>query len=153
MKNRWHVRRVLVGLLVALLVVPACGKKGDPIPPRLKAKPEQQRIADLTVASIPEGILLRWSLPGADVRTEGFRILRSETPASEACPGCPQDYRILVVLKTGDALLVREGASQFRYTDIAVKEGHFYSYQVSVCDSQGQCGGVSKPAQLIREKR
>ena len=154
MKNKWHVRGVLVGLMVALLAVPACGRKGDPIPPRLmKAKPQQQRIADLTVASIPEGMLLRWSLPGTDVRTEGFRIFRSETPASEACPGCPQDYRILVVLKTGDELLVREGTSQFRYTDTKTKEGHFYSYQVSVCDSQGQCGEASKPAQQIREKR
>jgi len=153
MKNRWHIRGVLVGLLVVLLMVPACGKKGDPIPPRLKAKPEQQRVADLTAASIPEGMLLRWSLPETDMLTKGFRILRSETPASEACPGCPQDYRMLVMLKTGDALLVREGTSQFRYTDKNVKEGHFYSYQISVCDPQGQCGEVSRPAQQIREKR
>jgi len=154
MKNGWFMRGGLIGLVVAVLVFPGCGKKGDPIPFPVQVKSTQQRIADLSVASIPEGMLLRWSMPGTDTKTDGFRIFRSETAAAEACPGCPQDYRLLIMLQGGDQRLVRDGATGgFRYVDMTVKEDHFYSYQVSACDPRGQCVEPSKPAQQIREKR
>jgi hypothetical protein len=142
---------VLGGLLFGVLLCGGCGKKGDPIPPRLILPPA---IADLTADSIAEGILLGWSATGTDGRIDHFQILRSEAAADQACPGCPQDYRPFATLKGADQTLQREGGKGlFRYVDAAVAAGRFYSYRVSACDSQGRCGEPSAPAQRFREKR
>jgi hypothetical protein len=141
---------ILGGFLFGVLAAAGCGKKADPIPPKLILPPV---IADLSADSIAEGILLGWSAPGPDGRIDHFRILRSEVAADQACPGCPQDYRPLATLKVADQTLRREGVKGFRYVDAAVAVGRFYSYRVSACDSRGHCGEPSAPAQRLREKR
>ena len=140
----------LWGILFGVLICAGCGKKADPIPPRLILPPA---IADLSADSVAEGILLSWSAPGTDGRIDHFRILRSDVAAEQACPGCPQDYRPLVTLKVADQTLRREGIKGFRYIDADVTVGRFYSYRVSACDSRGHCGEPSAPAQRLREKR
>ena len=142
--------RILCGVLFGVLLYAGCGMKTDPIPPRLVLPPA---IADLTADSVAEGILLGWSAPGPIGRIDHFRILRGETAADQACPGCPQEYRPLATPKVADPTLRREGERVFRYVDAAVTAGRFYSYRVSACDSQGHCGGPSAPAQRLREKR
>ena len=70
---------LLTGLILMILVFAGCGKKGDPIPPRIKLPV----VTDLAAASLPEGILLGWSL---GVRPDGigrFKILRSVTIRGE----------------------------------------------------------------------
>ena len=141
---------VLGGLLFGVLLCAGCGKKTDPIPPRLILPPA---IADLTADSIAEGIQLGWSATGTDGRIDHFRILRSEAAAEQACPGCPQDYRPFATLKAADRNLLREGGKGFRYVDAAVVAGRFYSYRVSACDSRGLCSEPSAPAQRFRERR
>ena len=141
---------VLGGVLFVALAAAGCGKKADPIPPRLILPPA---IADLSADSIEEGILLGWSAPGPEGRIDHFRILRSEAAADQACPGCPQDYRPFATLKVADQNLRREEGKGFRYLDEAVTVGRFYSYRVSACDSRGYCGEPSAPAQRLREKR
>ena len=150
LKRRWIFRWALAGLLFVALAAAGCGKKTNPIPPRLILPPA---IADLSADSIAEGILLGWSAPGPIGRIDHFRILRSDTAADQACPGCPQDYRPFATLKVADQYLRREGEKGFRYVDAAVAAGRFYSYRVSACDSQGHCGEPSAPAQRLREKR
>jgi len=141
---------ILGGFLFVALAVAGCGKKTNPIPPRLILPPA---IADLSADSVAEGILLRWSAPGPKGRIAHFRILRSGEAADQACPGCPQEYRPLAMLKVADQTLRREEGNGFQYLDTAVAAGHFYSYRISACDSQGHCGEPSAPAQRLREKR
>lgn len=138
---------VLAGLLFIVLVAGGCGKKGDPIPPRLILP---SPIADLTADSVAEGILLAWSMPGDIGRIDHFRIIRGETAADQACPGCPQEYRPLASPKVADQRLQRTGERMFRYVDAEVTTGRFYSYRVSACDSQGHCGEWSAPAQRFQ---
>ena len=102
---------ILGGFLFVALVVAGCGKKTNPIPPRLILPPA---IADLSADSVAEGILLRWSVPGPKGRIDHFRILRSEAAADQACPGCPQDYRPLAMLKVADQTLRREEGNGFQ---------------------------------------
>ncbi len=139
---------ILVGFLFGVLLCAGCGKKTNPIPPRLILP---SAIADLSADSIAEGILLGWSASGPIERIDHFRILRSEAAADQACPGCPQDYRPFATLKVADQTLRREGEKGFRYVDAAVAAGRFYSYRVSACDSQGRCGAPSAPAGLFKK--
>jgi len=141
--------RVLMGVLFSILLCAGCGKKGDPIPPRLIPPPE---IADLTADSVAEGIMLGWSASGPIGRIDHFRIIRSEVAADQACPGCPQEYRPFATPKVGDQALRRGGERVFRYLDGTVTAGRFYSYRVSACDFRGHCGELSAPAQRLREK-
>lgn len=150
LKRRRMLCGVLGGVMFGVLLCAGCGKKGDPIPPKLILPPA---IADLTADSVAEGILLAWSASGPIGRIDHFRILRGEAAADQACPGCPQEYRPLATPKVADPTLRREGERVFRYVDTAVAADRFYSYRVSACDSRGHCGEPSAPAQRLREKR
>jgi hypothetical protein len=137
---------LLTGLLLTMIFT-GCGKKGDPIPPQVKLP----IVTGLAVASLPEGIVLSWSL---DARTEGFggfKILRSVmSRGDEACPGCPQDYRPFKELALADGSLRRQGATGFRYIDTDVRGGRFYSYRIAVCNPVGSCGEASNEAGMIQ---
>jgi hypothetical protein len=141
---------VLGGVLSGVLFFAGCGKKGDPVPPRLMLP---QSIAGLAADYVAEGILLGWSAPGPISGIDHFRIVRSETPADQACPGCPQEYRLLATPKVNDPALRRPGEGTFGYLDTAVTADRFYSYRVSACDSRGRCGEPSAPANRLRERR
>jgi hypothetical protein len=150
-------RRMLCGVLGSLLfcvllcvlLCAGCGKKADPIPPKMILPPG---ITDLTADSVTEGIKLGWSVSGTIERIDHFRIIRSEAAADQACAGCPQDYKPFVTLKVTDQNLRREREKRFRYVDATVAAGRFYSYRISACDSQGFCGEPSAPAQCLRGK-
>jgi hypothetical protein len=147
-------RRIFCGffcvVLFGVLLCAGCGKKGDPIPPRLILPPA---IAGLTADSVAEGLMLGWSAPGPLERIDHFRILRSDAVADQTCPGCPQEYRPLATPKVNDQALRRTGEGMFGYLDEAVTAGRFYSYRVSACDSRGRCGEPSAPANRLRERR
>ena len=120
------------------------------MPPQIKLP----TIGDLGIASAPEGIRLSWSLAGPHDGIGGFKILRSMTiRGNEACPGCPQSYSPFGSVPIGDGRLRREGAEGFRYVDIDVREGSFYSYRIAVCDRAEHCGEPSNDAGMIHASR
>lgn len=140
---------VIGGVLSGLLFFAGCGKKGDPIPPRLTLPPA---ITGLTADSVAEGIRLKWSASGPIGGIDHFRIVRGEASADQACPGCPQDYRPLATPKAKDQALRRAGEGAYGYVDTAVMTDRFYSYRVSACDSRGHCGEPSAPAGLLKKQ-
>ncbi len=137
----------LACLLMVGLIFAGCGKKGDPMPPRIKLP----IVADLAAASLPEGIALGWSLGESTDGIGKFKILRSVTSnGQEACPACPQDYRPFRELLLSDGRLRREGATGFRYIDTDVTAGSFYSYRIVICNRGGYCGEASNESGTIR---
>jgi hypothetical protein len=150
LSRRSFSRCTLAALLLVAVAAAGCGKKGDPIPPRFIPPPP---IAGLAADSVAEGILLGWSMPGPIGGIDHFRIVRSEIPAEQACPGCPQEYRPLATPKVNDPALRRTGEGTFGYLDSAVSGDRFYSYRVSACDPRSHCGEPSAPANRLRERR
>lgn len=132
-------------LAIFALILPACGKKGDPMPPKVN----MPTVADLGATSGREGILLAWSLNGPTEGVAGFKLVRSEiVEGSEVCPGCPQVYRPYVTVPIADERLQREGEKGFRYLDADVKTGSYYFYRISACDRSGHCGDASREAAM-----
>jgi hypothetical protein len=151
LNHRWACHGAALAALVFVAMTAAgCGKKADPISPQIIRPPA---ITGLAADSVAEGILLVWSAAGPIERIDHFRILRGEAAADDVCPGCPQEYRPLATPKIADQKIQRAGEGVFRYVDGTVTAGRFYSYRVSACDSKGQCGEPSVPAQRLLEKR
>ncbi len=138
---------ILTGIFVALLLCWGCGKKGNPIPPRIVPPPA---VGDLAVLSTERGIVLSWSLPESRRQIGSFRISRT-TPveAGEACPGCPQDYRPLRTLSLGDERLRREGERGFSHLDADVLVSHYYAYRVVAGGPAGICRAPANEAGLV----
>jgi len=150
LKRRLILCGVLGSFLFGFLLCAGCGKKADPIPPKLIRPPT---ITDFSAASFEEGILLNWSASGPIGLIADFRIFRSEEAADRACPGCPQEYQPLVTLKIADQKILSGLANAFHYMDATVAEGRSYSYRISACDSRGYCGDPSSPIQRLRKKQ
>lgn len=139
-------RRLWIALVALLPMYGGCGLKSDPIPPRMKTP---AAIADLTVESSRLGVLLSWSVDPRE-SMGAIRILRTEpVRQSEACPGCPQEYRPLRTVPFADPGLRSEAGRKFYYVDWDVAAGNFYSYRIAVCDRSGSCGAASNEAGLV----
>lgn len=137
--------RQLTFLIVSIFLLPACGKKDDPMPPQVNVP----AVAQLDVTSSREGILLTWSLSDPSKGVAGFRFVRSEiVQGSQVCLGCPQVYRPYVTVAIADERLQREGDRGFRYLDTDVRVGNYYSYRILACDRAGHCGGSSTEAAM-----
>jgi len=146
--------RIVVHMMLAvilLLSASGCGKKADPIPPRVVLPPP---VVDLKTESVSGGIALVWSVTGSGGDAGSFKILRSVTvDAGQACPACPQDYRPFLTVKLTDNRLQPMGEKTFRYLDMEVRDGGYYSYRIAVCNRTGQCSADSNESGTIRKER
>jgi hypothetical protein len=143
--SRWVVLFLLVAVCSATALL-GCGKKGDPVPPRVFLPPP---VTDLK-AVIEEGaVVLAWTMPDVDIQTAKVVIMRSELKvAGESCPGCPRQFAKTAELYYGDRNLLKEEEKKVRYRDSDIKGGRLYSYKVVICDDRGNCGNESNMAEM-----
>jgi len=134
-----------LGLLI-LGCISGCGKKGDPVPPRLALPPA---VSDLRSEKKEQGIELHWTTAIPD---GSFKILRSERfPDEEDCIDCPRNYVVISELSDGDPQLRNDQSSgTYTWIDASVKSENSYFYRIVVCDASGFC---SEPSNIVDASR
>lgn len=139
---------IIAACLVALVMLPACGRKTLPIPPH-EAIPEA--IRDLRFQQDESQVVLTWTYPKATTvgtklpAIESFLVLRAVIPEQEYCPGCPVTFSSAEEVKAGQAITDSK-RRQARYTETILRPGHRYLYQV-----QTKAGWrvVSEPSNMV----
>jgi len=137
-------------LLAAVVVIAACGKKGDPVPAKVVPP---AHVSDLRAEWTGEGIGISWSVPGdGKSRVEIWKILRHDELQATECPGCPRDFSPLAEVRRGDPRYAG-GEGRIQFTDGGVREGRVYRYRIVACTAGGICSapteteGLRKPGQ------
>ena len=120
---------IAIFLLINLLI-PACGRKGVPVPPGTL---RPQRIKDLSYKIISDGAIITWSIPfknhdGSPIdKIKEFRLYRAEVPFDGFCKECPPPYGSPIIIEYNKK---PEPGKKMVYEDTTVQEGYFYIYQV-----------------------
>ncbi len=144
-------RKLLIAILSFSLVlaggVYGCGKKGDPRPSGV-APPKA--ISNLTVSLGDRGVVLRWTIQGAEGRNQRYRIERSELRTkATTCPECPLEYAVVADIAFDDPKLTKEKADTVIYVDSGIKAGYIYTYRITVCDASGLCSQASNIGEVV----
>lgn len=131
-----------------MLLVSACGRKGDPRAPEL-ALPET--IRDLRAEAVAGGVVLTWGRPtqyvgGKELRDlAGFVIFRKDIPKITTCPDCPIPYRQRISVNVEDQERFMK-KKRYRFVDQELAPGTVYRYRVF---SQLSDGSLSEPSNEV----
>lgn len=135
-------------LVMGVLLVAGCGKKG---PPRLPDASAPADVKDLAAVLEGDEIVLRWTAPEAREGAgapAGYQVYRSAEPVGgEPCEGCPILFRrVARVPLAGDV----SGSQALVYREPRLS-GTRYSFKVVQYDAQGQLGPDSNIARIVTE--
>jgi hypothetical protein len=120
-----------------------CGKKGDPVSPRLE---KIKAISNLTAQLTGDKVELRWSIEEQRFENIRFRIFRGITEKTD-CHNCPQKYEALAELDAKDAKKVEGEQNTFLYDDMDLKQGWFYRYRIVIVKISA-CSDISNTAEV-----
>lgn len=123
-------------MIVLVMVVTACGFKGNPLPYSVKTDVKPV-IKNMEVSSQNETIALKWNLQDKKGVITYIKVERSETGTpGNACKDCPRTFigigRIAVEKK-------RLENEKLNFTDKNVVRGRIYSYRLMLCEENANC--------------
>lgn len=147
--DRGSIRRRLLPVLVAILVLGGCGIKKSPRLPDVKTP---AGVRDLRAAVAGEDILLEWTTAGFERRgdraPEGFYVYRAhEPPGAEVCEGCPILFRRVGLVKIYRELPPEEVLS---YRE-PKRAGGQYIFKVVAFNDHGLLGADSNIVRLTTD--
>jgi len=136
--------------LLAMTLIPACGKKNIPRAPEFVApKP----VTNLTARLAGDAVTLTWGRPteylnGGEIKDlASFVIFRKEVAPS--CLDCPVPYRELKTVNVEDReKFVKQ--KQYRYDDQEVRANTVYRYRVSAQLFDGSLSAPSNEVEITR---
>ena len=137
-------------LLVLLVILAGCGRKGALVPPEaLRPAP----VTDLRVDQRGERLVVSWSRPkrtegGRPLRKlDGFRLLRREIlPPGQDCEDCPSAYRVISEIDLEFPLGVVVAGDRFFFYDAGLPEGKRYRYKLFARQKDGSSSPPSNRA-------
>jgi len=126
----------LVSILIAVFILlPGCGKKGPPVPPRHKPVPA---VSDLKYGIDGNILTLTWTIPKekekAKSASTGFIVYRSKRPISDSdCKNCPKLFQ-----KVSDITIDTPGYENknMEYRE-EIEKGFVYAYKVVLYKKSG----------------
>jgi len=126
----------LVSILIAVFILlPGCGKKGPPVPPRHKPVPA---VSDLKYGIDGNILTLTWTIPKekekAKSASTGFIVYRSKRPISDSdCKNCPKLFQ-----KVSDITIDTPGYENknMEYRE-EIEKGFVYAYKVVLYTKSG----------------
>ena len=132
----------LVSILIALFILlPGCGKKAPPVPPRQKPVPS---VSDLKYSIDGSILTLTWTIPkekeGDKTAFDGFIVYRYKSPITNSpCKNCPKLFH-----KVADITFNAFGneVKNIKYRD-EVEKGFAYTYKVILYTKNGVSGADS----------
>lgn len=132
-------RVVCIAIFAAwMILLPACGKKGPPVPPTFVPPPVVEGLQVILEDNIAT---LRWAIPEWEEKGEdflaGFHVYRSKTAAENSCEDCPVRYK-----KVAD-VQIKNTTSAGSYTE-TLETGYQYSFKVSGYTDSGHKGEKSE---------
>lgn len=135
------IKRALLPAVLLALLLTACGRMGDPIPPGLALLEAPSKPA---LKSRDGAFVLTWEAPrktlkgGMAEEIKGYRVsIREWKAGAEPCATCP------------DVPEREEETPSARFYDRALTPGHTYSYKISAIDYRGR-EGMPSPAITAR---
>jgi hypothetical protein len=128
MITRTYFCFALIGFFSLVLFQYGCGKKGDPVSPRVE---KIKAISNLTARLAGDKVELRWSIEEQQFGNIRFRIFRGITEKND-CLNCPQKYEAIAELDAKDAKKVEGEQNTFLYHDMDLKQGWFCRYRIVI---------------------
>lgn len=140
-------RPLLPVLLILLLLLPACGKRG-PLRPKLAPLPAAP--ADFQARQLGAGLLLSWTLPSAnqdgsplpDLRT--LHLYRDEFEPADECPECRETSILYRKIDLDYLQQARRLGNRLLLTDEEIQPGRGYRYRLIAVGGSGQEGAPAK---------
>jgi len=129
----------IVSILIALfLLLPGCGKKGPPVPPRQSPVPS---VSDLKYRIDGSLLTLTWTIPkekeGEKTAFDGFILYRYKSPISNSpCKNCPKLFHKVADIKIDT---FGNGIKNMKHRD-EVEKGFAYTYKVILYTKNGASG-------------
>jgi hypothetical protein len=114
----------------ATLMIAACGKKTQPVPP---ASALPKAITDLRFKLDEKGVTLQWTIPQRTLKGErityhvkGFEIWRAVVPEDEFCQDCPVTYEEPIEISVEEY----RKRGRITYSAAVLRPGHVYIFKV-----------------------
>ena len=129
------MKSLILILFAVVFLLPGCGKKGLPVPPRQKPVPT---VSDLTYGIVGVILTLNWTIPKENekVKTglDGFMVYRYKRSVSDsACKNCPKLFQ-----KVSDIPVNAPGNENknIEYRE-EIEKGFLYTYKVVLYTKNG----------------
>jgi predicted small lipoprotein YifL len=143
-KNYFHT---IFLLLILLLAVSGCGKRGLLFPPEALVPAS---VSDLKARQVGEDFQVAWSAPSKDARgatlsdLSGFQLFKRQFQTGEEnCAACDDSWKLIADIDKDYPKGVAKIGNRFVYTNSEVAIGDNLQYKLFALSKSG---GISKPA-------
>jgi hypothetical protein len=139
-----------------LLVLPACGKKANPVIP---VKYTPKGVEALSYQIKGKNLLVSWAVPRENTDgspltdLKGFLLSKGQWPTKDYCPTCPDQFQetLWIDLKGPEQPDIRINTEQVQLTFADLKSGITYFFQVKAVNKKETVSQSSKTLSLSWE--
>ena len=133
------MKSLIPAIIILVFLLPGCGKKGPPVPPRHKPIPA---VSDLKYGIYGNMLTLTWTIPKekekAKSAPDGFIVYRSKRPISDSdCKNCQKLFQKVSDIPAD----IKIDAPGYKNNNIEYREeierGFVYTYKVVLYTKSG----------------